>query len=356
VQQIGQQVDQSLRKSTLGSYLHDAPAMIVQTPPLDMLAGSKTKPAAFDLVGYDPAQASQHTTIVQGRLPQVTTDDTVEIALSQDEASNLGLHVGSTFQGRYPIAVGSQVWKFRVVGIIAAKMAHDAFWAMANPFSKSSIALNSRYYFVNEGAPSYNVLAANDALRPKIAVLQAAFSGNSFENAFVLFWRYHFDLAHLDANDLPALSQQTSQLDDQLGGRALRDVSDVAYVNIFGTLFTTLEFSSSSIADIQITLTFLLLVILAMVLFLVSLMSDVLVERQAAIIATLRSRGATRWHLFGAFVVQGFVLGGAALLVGPWLSILLVRAMAGPLLTPDNQAAINVITAHPIQAVLDVKW
>src|SRR5205823_4623153 len=86
------------------------------------------------------------------------------------------------------------------------------------------------------------------------------------------------------------------------------------------------------------------------------LMSDVLVERQAAAIATLRSRGATHWHIFGAFVVQGLVLGVAALLAGPLLAILLVRAMAQALLTPDNQSAINVITAHPIQTALDVKW
>src|SRR5207245_9837344 len=105
----------------------------------------------------------------------------------------------------------------------------------------------------------------------------------------------------------------------------------------------------------QIAVTFLLLTTLALVLFLVSLMSDVLVERQAAIIATLRSRGATRRHIFGAFSVQGIVLGIAALLVGPWLALLLVRAIAPSLLTSDNQSAVNVITGHPISAVLDVK-
>src|SRR5947209_9038261 len=121
LQQIEQQSDQLVRKGTLGSYLHDAPEVIVQTPPFDMLAAGKTKPAAFVVGGYDTTQASQHANLVQGRLPQVTTDGTLEIALSQEAASNLGLHVGSTIQGRYPIVVGSQVWKFRVVGIITPK-------------------------------------------------------------------------------------------------------------------------------------------------------------------------------------------------------------------------------------------
>ena len=51
------------------------------------------------------------------------------------------------------------------------------------------------------------------------------------------------------------------------------------------------------------------LLILAIILFLVSLMSDMLVERQATIIATLRSRGATRQHVFGAFGSHGAVPG-----------------------------------------------
>ena len=357
LQQVEQQTNQSVQQGILGSYLHVAPQVIAQTPSFDMLTSSKTTPAAFDLAGYESSQAAQHANIVQGRLPRVTTDGTVEIALSQEATSGLGLHVGSAIQGRFPIAVGSQVWNFRVVGIIAPKVAHDTFWAMADPFSRTSIALASRYYFVNEGAPSYNVLAASDAIEPKIAVLQTAPSGGaSFTNAFVFFLRYPFDLARLDANDIPALSQQTTNLDNQLTNILQRNIADLAYTNIFGTLFTTLEFSSAINSIGQIAVTFLLLVTLALVLFLVSLMSDVLVERQAAIIATLRSRGATRRHIFGAFVAQGLVLGVAALLAGPLLAILLVRAMAQALLTPGNQSAINVITAHPFQVVLDVKW
>lgn len=354
--QVELQVNHMLQQGVLGSYLHAAPQLIIQTPPFDLLAGSQTKPTAFTVAGYDSVAASQHTTLVQGRLPQVTTEDTLEIALAQDAANGLGLHVGSTIQGRYPISVGSQVWKFRVVGIIASKMAHDPFWAIADPFSKSSVTLNSRYYFVNNGAPSYTVVAANEALKPKIAVLQTAFSGgSSFTDAFVLFWRYPFELGKLDTNDLPVLAQQTSAIDYRLQDALQRNITDLAYTNVFGTLFPTLEFSSVGISSVQNTVLFLLLVTLALVLFLVSLMANILVERQAAIIATLRSRGATRWHIFGTFAVQGVVLGIVALLIGPLLAILLVLALAPSLLSADNQSAINVITAHPLQTALDVK-
>jgi ABC-type antimicrobial peptide transport system permease subunit len=360
LQQFEQVTNRTLQQGVLGSYLHAAPQVIVQTPALDMLANNKTTPAAFDLVGYDSTQAAQHITILQGRLPQVTADGTVEIALWQAAAVNLGLHVGSMLQGRFPVAAGSGVWQLRVVSIIAPKTANDPYWAMADPFSKSSVSLSSRYYFKHEGALSYNVFTASRALMPKIAVIQAqpGFSGGDSTNNFVFFLRYPFELAHFDANDLPALSQQITNIDNQFQSTALRNTQagNLGNANIFGTLWPALEFSSLSSTFGQIAVTFLLLITLALVLFLVSLMSGALVEWQAAIIATLRSRGATRRHIFGAFTVDGIIISVAALLAGPLLAILLVRAMAQTLLSPDNQSAINVITAHPISAALGVKW
>jgi ABC-type antimicrobial peptide transport system permease subunit len=353
LQQLEQASNSTLQRGLLGSYLHSAPQVIVQTPALDMLVHNQTTPAAFDLVGYDSAQAAQHTTILQGRLPQVTTDDTVEIALWQVAANNLGLRVGDTIQGRFPVNAGSEVWQLRVVGIIAPKTANDVFWAMADPFSKSSVSLISRYYFKQEGALSYNVLVSSQALEPKIAVIQSTPS-NSSAGSFVFFLRYPFDLAHLDANDIPALSQQITDIDNTFQSEVGQNVP--VDVNMFGTLSATLENTLREGTIGQIIVTYLLFITLALMLFLVIMMSGTLVEWQAAIIATLRSRGATRWHIFGAFSLQGIVIGIAALLVGPLLAILLVRTIAQVLLSPENQSVISVITAHPISVALNLKW
>ena len=358
LQQIIDVTNATLQQGILGSYLHTVPQIIVQTPPLDMLTPHKTMPAAFDLVGYDSAQAARHIALVQGRLPRVTSDGTLEMALWQEAASSLGLRVGSSVQGRFPVMSGSQVWRLRVVGIIAPKTANDSFWAMADPFSKSSVSLGSRYYFKHEGAPSYNALTASQALEPRIATMQATFAGNDFTNAFVILLRYPFDLARFDAYDLPALSQQVSTIDSRYPQIMFRGLppGSLGYANIFGTLWPALEFSTSSGTFGQIAVTFLLLIVLALALFLVSLMSGVLVEWQTAIIATLRSRGATRQHIFGAFAFQGVVVSIAALLLGPPLALSLVSALAPLLLSPDNHALVNVITAHPIAALQAVQW
>ncbi len=344
VQQIRQQLDSLLKQGSLGAYLQGTPQLVVQTPPLSELSTGDRSSAGLVLDGYDPAQTAQHTTIVLGRLPHVTTGETVEIALTQDLARNLGLHVGSVFQERTPSVLGAQIWTLSVVGIIAPRSAHDPFWlAPANPFGLSLTDQG--------GLTVQDVLATGETLRAKIAALQTL----PGKDASHLYWSYPFNPAHLDANDIPALSQQTSDLGSQIYS-TLTQIPGVASASPGGSLFETLSNYSQQIVTLEIVITFLLLLILAIILFLVSMMSDMLVERQAAIIATLRSRGATQQHVFGAFVAQGLVVGLLALLAGPLLAILLVSGIAQLLLSPANQASLNVITANSIQSALDVKW
>ena len=332
-----------LKQGVLASYLHAAPQLIVQTPPLNVLS-TRERSEGLVLDGYGPAQAAQHATVVQGRLPQDTIDGTLEIALMQDLASNLGLHVGSIIKSHTPGILGLQTWILRVVGIIAPRSAHDPFWlAPANPFGS--------LYSAESGATAHNVLAARETVRAKIAALQTL----PGKDATQLYWSYPFDLSHLDANNIPALSQQTSDLEFQvLSG--LTQIQGIAFAAPAGSLFDALSNYAQQIIVLELVIAFLLLLILAIILFLVGMMSDILVERQAAIIATLRSRGATQQHVFGSFVMQGIAVGLVALLAGPFLAILLVRAIAQMLVPPADQQALSVITANPISAVLDVKW
>ena len=344
IQQVSQRLDHLLKQGSLAAYLQGTPQFVVQTPPFDLLSKSNAGSAGLVLDGYDPAQTAYHATVVQGRLPQETSSGIVEIALTQDLASNLGLQVGSIIQEHTPSVLGSQLWTLHVVGIIASRSAHDPFWlGVADPFGS--------LYTTESGSTAHNVLAARETVRAKIAALQTP----PGKDASRLYWSYPFDPSHLDANDIPALSQQTSDLDLQILN-TLTQIQGVAFASAGGSLFETLSNYGQQIVVLQIVITFLLLLILAIILFLVGMMSDMLVEQQAAIIAALRSRGATQRHVFGTFVAQGVVVGVVALLTGPLLAILLVRAIAQVLLSPANQQALNVITTAPIQAALDVKW
>ena len=85
LQQAEQQLDHILRQGVLASYLHSRPQLVIQTPPLILSSASKNTTIVLD--GYDTTQVAQHTTLVQGRLPQTTSDGTLEIALVQTLAA-----------------------------------------------------------------------------------------------------------------------------------------------------------------------------------------------------------------------------------------------------------------------------
>lgn len=134
-QQISQQLDALLKQSGFTSTVGTRKGgqgqalspFVVQTSPITIASTAPTTSAGNSalyqvmLDGYDPAFAAQHITVVQGRLPQVTSDDSVEIALTQDLATQLNVHVGSILEGHYPATLDSQVhlWSLHVVGIIS---------------------------------------------------------------------------------------------------------------------------------------------------------------------------------------------------------------------------------------------
>jgi ABC-type lipoprotein release transport system permease subunit len=340
VSKIRQQLDHLLKQGSFAPYLQGEPRLVVQTPPLTL---SK---AGGELVidGYDPAQVAQHVTLVQGHLPEATNGDTIEVALKQEIANNLGWHINSVVQVHTPAMTGTQVWTLKVVGILAPEARQDSFWlAAANPVG----GLLS----TDAGSNVYHMLAAGETLRAKIAALQIPPGKDTAH----LFWSYPFDSSHLDADTVAALSQQTSDLEGQIFS-GLPQIQGVTSASPAGSLFETLSNYVQQVALLQIAIMFLLLLTLAIILLLVSMMADMQVERQATIIATLRSRGATQRHIFGTFVVQGIVIALVALLAGPLLTMVFVQAITRTLFSPVNQGALAVITRDPLQAIVDVKW
>jgi ABC-type lipoprotein release transport system permease subunit len=342
VQQTEQQLDHLFRQGELAAYLHTAPQLIVQTPPLILPSSGGRNSTSIVLDGYDPVRVPQHATVTQGRLPRDTTEGTVEIAITQSLARSQGLHVGSRIHSNASGISGLQTWILHVVGIVEPHSSHDSYW-LVNPFGTLTSSQN--------GASALSVLAARETVRAKIAALQTP-PGRDTSH---LFWSYPFDVTYLDVSMIPAISQQTSDLPFRISN-TLGQIPGVVFAQPEGSLFATLSTFSQQIVVLQIVTACLLLLILAILLLLVGMMSDMLVERQARIIAILRSRGATQQQIFGAFVLQGLAIGLAALLAGPLLAIMVVRAITLALLLPADQSALNVITANPISAALDVRW
>src|SRR5262249_2720834 len=158
--------------------------------------------------------------------------------------------------------------------------------------------------------------------------------------------------------NLPTLIVLLGQTQTQLGSQA--NTLSLTQIRIGGPLFagngtpSSLQRFQSRSAVMSIPVLILAAQGLALILFFVSIMAASLIDRQAPVIGLLRSRGASRRQVFGAFVVQSLGLGMVALVLGPLLALMVVLGLGQRTLAAGDQNALNVITAAPLQAALSV--
>jgi ABC-type antimicrobial peptide transport system permease subunit len=352
-----QQAEQSIAQvvnDNLASYTNGAAHFSVQMPALTITSGGTTAAGSnttrlLSIFSYTMDQIANEITVVQGRLPQAGSDQ-VEIALTQNTAQSLGVHVGSVINANLPQSVGGGKWTMRVVGIFSPR----ANWESPNTFQVRN----------SNSGNIYPALASNPSILPKIAPLQVqlaiggkqVFKGGGDVPFFQLNWGYPFDSSQVTASNAGTLSALASTVQSDIDNR-LSNLQGTFFVpRASGVLFDVLPMYYSRIYAGEIVVSASLILILGLILFLVSMMTSALIERQEAAIATLRSRGATQRHVYGAFAAQGIGLGLAALLAGPFIAIVLIRLLVQWLFPASEQSAVGILTGNPLQAALSAGW
>ena len=361
IQQAGQSIAQVVN-ANLASYTNGAAHFSVQVPALTITSGGTvargtTSPRLLSIDSYTMDQITNEVTVVQGRLPQAA-GNTIEIALTQDTAHSLGVHVGSVIRASLPQSIGGGTWTLRVAGIFSPR----ANWEW--PVSAKLESANTFQVQSSASGNIYPVLASNSAILPKIAPLQVqltienkrVFRVGSDVPSFRLNWSYPFDSSQVTASNAGTLSALANTVQSDIVN-GLSNLQGTFFVpNASGVLFDVLPEYYSRIYAGDVVVSASLILILGLILFLVSMMTAALIERQAATIATLRSRGATQRHVYGAFAAQGIALGLAALLAGPFIAIVLIRLLVQWLFPASEQSAAGVLTGNPLQAALSAGW
>ncbi|HYT35069.1 MAG TPA: ABC transporter permease [Ktedonobacteraceae bacterium] len=356
----------------IGPYL-SPPQFSIQTPvlPIDtkILSSSargsvtyKDTDNQLQLFGANIDQAVSHLTLMQGRLPKTVssapTNDDLGIALSQEGARSLKVKLGSVIYMKValvyiPIKREEPILPFRVVGIFKSPDVNEPYWHGADFIS------------VARGKPPFGPpgriftgLVSNETFIPVMSHLfkNEGIGALVLEIPFNLFWFYRFDPLRISIHDLAAIANGANTVQVDVANNPKLD--QAPYVEKTQVFLPTdmLENYSSRIAIAQLPVTSLLVLVLGLVLFFVSLMAELLVERQADAMAILRSRGASRSQIFGSLVTQSIGLGLIALFVGPPLAILMVRLIAQSVLPPANQSALSIISGNPVQVVQGVLW
>lgn len=391
VQRIQQQVNPIFQQN-VGNYLGGRPQLIIDSNNIDSISPLVLGEHFFHVYSTSMQEAASHITLVQGRLPRVTSNPAhgIEIMMTPDNAQALKLHVGSimqlemsfytqipdpfSFMPNTPPSgpIGAPI-KARVVGLFTVNNSNLAYWQGQN-FERYEVkrALSSHAFedIVHFSLlfPLESLLGLYDGLATKYHIQTPfAISSNT------LSWSYSFNPARLTA----------AQLDTIVGRMAhLKSIFDVRFAGAQGffgypydpsnpppfpyivqvTLISPLlsgpgtpsilEQYRSRVAVTGIPVFLIALQILGLTLFFVSLMTDLLVERQTDTIAILRSRGASRGQVFGALMAQSVALSIVTVALGIPLAILVVLFVSQRILPTSTQDALGVISAYPLASAL----
>jgi ABC-type antimicrobial peptide transport system permease subunit len=352
--QAQQQIDQ-LVHDDMGSYVPKGPTFSISLSNLNIAsvgsspgasAGQNNSP--IQIVGIDQGTMKDHITLLSGRMPQANPRS-LEVMLTQSTAGDLGAPIGTTMNISLPQAGPSNgnvpTIPLLVTGIYSVQQATDPIFT-SNQFFGG-------FPGPGGGTGVATAVASNQAMLAAVAEIQSSnASSTSFYPGPPPFnWYYTIDLSHVTINNLDDLSSRLSTLFNNLNG-----IPDYQPDQPPSSLLEDLTQFKVQIIIAQVPIVLLLLQVFGLILLFISLMINLLVERQAEAIAVLRSRGAPRRLIFRSMTVQTVCICLLSLVAGPILAFLLVSVVARQALGSEQHGALEAILGQPVEAAWGLRW
>lgn len=363
--QVQQQMTRQVQNA-LGSFAGDTPQLSIHYTDMPVISSPRFYPdSQLDIVGVTPREVAPHLTLLQGRRPGTTSSlNDIEIALTPATAKALNATTGSTLSAQVFTSTGEQTYagapvptgplniRMHVVGIFQLPARADPYWHQED-FHIAEVT-NCKTCPPGVVPPLFQVMASNQTLIntfggiPTSYVDYGGYVGPepiSYISPPLLYWYYHLDASKLTITNFSSFVDKLKTAINNLGS-GLAVAPYVIQTQGSGP-FAPLQTYRNYVNDLLIPATGLTALLLGLVLYFVGVMMNLLIERRAASIATLRSRGANRKQVMGLFSSQAIALGLAALIAGPLLAILAVYLLARTTLPPAEQDALNLLTAQP---------
>ncbi|HEX8036278.1 MAG TPA: FtsX-like permease family protein [Ktedonobacterales bacterium] len=358
---VQRQLDQ-IMTNNMGSYLtQGTPQFSVSLPLLPLTTGDtssagqgNTPLGEIQVFGADIAQAAQHYTLVDGRLPLASSRD-LEIALAQSDASQLKVRVGSILHAMIPgpSQAQSPTLDLHLVGIFMPPPDFGRFEGqqfIGGPrFGSGRVDVGPR------GPNFYVALASNDTLFNVIASSGSSSQDKQGGPPPTLSWTYQLNVSRVTTSTLNDLLDRLGRVQTDVPGQ-LSGSQGLQGVFLDSGAYQALGNFRTETIVLQIPLLLILLQVIALVLLFVNMMAEVLVEHEAESIAVLRSRGATRRQIFNSFTLHNIGLSLIALIVGPLAAIPLVRFLSLRSLPAQSQNAVDALSGNPLAVAYGLRW
>ncbi len=133
-------------------------------------------------------------------------------------------------------------------------------------------------------------------------------------------WTYTIRQEQVRAANADRILSQTNALSNSLGSRLRGFRLETGLTDLLSEYDTRLRF-------IQVPLAVVLLLVEAMVLYAVAFLATMVMERQRADAALVRSRGAHTSHVFYLYAAQGLLISGVAVVLGPPLAAAAISSL-----------------------------
>lgn len=325
-------------------------------------------------------QAKAHLTHIQGRVPALTSNpgSTIEVMLSSQSAKSLKVKVGSDlhFAWNYFPAQDNNLSQTQsihtfpitahVVGLFDVGSADIPYW---HGEDFAPLALPNGKVMQH----TYKILLSDTALlalADHVGTLNHSDATYSASYGYSLHWYYRLDVTHITISELNTLIDQIANLQSTFSSQ-YQDVSPGSFggqltfpyltrASLSGEVLNIAD-TSSILEDFRsrydvsrVPVIVLTIQVVALILFFVSLMTNLLIDRQSDALVLLRSRGASSGQVFSTLLIQSIFLGLLSIIVGLPLTLLTVLALARALLPVAQQDALLLITTNPLHAVLNL--
>ncbi|MEX2372437.1 MAG: FtsX-like permease family protein, partial [Dehalococcoidia bacterium] len=241
-----------------------------------------------------------HVDVVDGTYPRAMPDldegEAIEVLAGAATAAQAGFEVGDEFDMHPYWMATTGPMRVRVVGLAAEVDPESRYWGRAEERLDARARTWETYRFF---VPETTFFGAMRQAMPSVAA--------DYANVYAL----HLD--RLNARNALDIADGLRRLPAVLVATEERPAVASGLEQVLRTFDEKLFFT-------QIPLLVLLLQIGAIVAYYLVMVSTMLIERQGAEIATMRSRGATTFQLLAIYGVEGTILAGLAALAGPPLA------------------------------------
>lgn len=222
----------------------------------------------------------RHVRLVQGTFPAEDENEAIPALISLSLAERMGIQVGE----RYLARGGDRVLAVEVWGIWLPIDPGEGYW-FYRPAVFDEMLLTTEQAFMELAAPAFS--------RP---LAQAV-------------WYQVYDGARFQPNGVPALLNNVRRVEARSNGLLQGVTLDASPVS-------ALETYGEQAHILTLLLTVFAIPILGLILYFVTLIARMIVQRGENEIAVWRSRGAARWQILSIYLLEGLAIAIPGLLVG----------------------------------------